>query len=66
MPDNWWPDEEYIPYIEAEQRLYAWILRRVGGVEPAEAMRRAVAQFHYEPMSKRGVMLAEDAQGRQR
>ena len=56
MPDDWWPDEEYVPYLEAEQRLYAWALIRVGNVEPAEAMRRAVARFHYEPMAERGVM----------
>ena len=52
--DNWWPEEEYIPYLEAEQKLYAWILSKVSGVEPAEAMRRAIARFHYESMSERG------------
>ena len=52
--DNWWPDEEYVPYLEAEQALYAWVLSRVGGIEPEEARRRAVARFHYEPMSERG------------
>lgn len=55
-PDNWWPDEEYVPYLEAEQRLYAWVLVKVGRVEPDEAMHRAVARFHYEPMSVRGLM----------
>jgi hypothetical protein len=54
QPDNWWPDEEYVPYLEAEQRLYAWVLAKVGGVEPDEAMRRAVARFHYETMRERG------------
>jgi hypothetical protein len=56
LPDNWWPDEEYIPYLEAEQRLYAWVLAKVGGVEPEEAMRRAVSRFHYETMEERGLM----------
>ncbi|QEG26397.1 hypothetical protein GobsT_11420 [Gemmata obscuriglobus] len=56
QPDDWWPDEEYVPYLEAEQRLYAWVLARVGGVESGEAMRRAVARFHYEPMAERGLM----------
>jgi len=55
-PDNWWPDEEYVPYLEAEQRLYAWILVRVGGVEAEEAMQRAITRFHYEPMHERGIM----------
>jgi hypothetical protein len=55
-PDDWWPDEEYVPYLKAEQRLYAWVLVRVGHVEPVEAMRRAVARFHYQPMAERGVM----------
>ena len=56
LPDNWWPDEEYIPYLEAEQRLYAWVLVKIGSVEPDEAMRQAVARFHYESMSERGLM----------
>lgn len=60
-PDNWWPDEEYIPYLEAEQQLYAWVLVKVGGIEPAEAMRRAVTRFHYDPMSVRGMMTHEGA-----
>ncbi len=51
-----WPDDEYIPYLEAEQRLYAWILCKVGGVAPEEAMSRAIARFHYEPQSERGVI----------
>jgi hypothetical protein len=55
-PDNWWPDEEYIPYQLAEQRLYAWVLVRVGGIEAEEAMRRAVARFPFEPMSERGLI----------
>lgn len=54
QPDDWWPDEEYVPYLYAEQRLYAWILTRVGMVEPEEAMRSAVARFAYEPMNERG------------
>ena len=61
LPDNWWLDEEYVPYLEAEQRLYAWILVKVGGIEPAEATRRAVARFHYEPMSERGMMTHQGA-----
>ena len=55
-PDNLWPDEEYVPYVEAERQLYAWALIRVGGGEPDEAKRRADGRFHYEPMSERGVM----------
>jgi hypothetical protein len=54
--ENWWPDEEYVPYIHAEQRLYAWILTAVAGIEPDEAMRRAKARFHYEPMNERGMI----------
>ncbi|MBA4062937.1 MAG: hypothetical protein C0501_04365 [Isosphaera sp.] len=60
-PDDWWPDEEYVPYLEAEQRLYAWVLVKVGGVEPDEATRRAVARFHYEPIDRRGIMTHEGA-----
>jgi hypothetical protein len=56
LPDNWWPDEEYVPYLAAEQALYAWVLNKVGGIEPDEARRRAVARFHYEPMSERGII----------
>ena len=52
---NWWPDEEYVPYLQAEQRMYAWVLVRVASVEPDEAMRRAVARFHYEPIEERGM-----------
>src|SRR5262245_51631972 len=59
--DNRWPDEEYVPYIEAEQRLYAWILVKVAGVEPGEAMRRGVARFHYESMHERGLMTHQGA-----
>ncbi|AWM42263.1 hypothetical protein C1280_15050 [Gemmata obscuriglobus] len=42
--------------MEAEQQLYAWVLVKIGGVEPDEAHRRSVARFHYEPMDKRGLM----------
>lgn len=42
--------------MAAEQRLYAWVLVRVGHIDPGEAMRRAVARFHYDPMSERGLM----------
>ncbi|HEV3258638.1 MAG TPA: hypothetical protein VG013_17315 [Gemmataceae bacterium] len=61
IPDNWWPDEEYVPYMEAEQKLYAWVLSKVGGIEPMEAIRRAVARFHYEPIGERGIMTHEGA-----
>ena len=61
LPDNWWPDEEYVPYLYAEQRLYARVLVRVGGVEPGEAMQRAVARFHYESMSVRGPITHDGA-----
>jgi hypothetical protein len=56
VPDGSWPDHEYVPYLEAEQRLYAWILTRVGGFKPAEAEKRAAARFHYEPESERGAL----------
>jgi hypothetical protein len=56
LEDNWWPDEDYVPYLEAEQRMYAWVLVKVADVEPAEAMQRAIIRFHYEPMSERGLM----------
>lgn len=54
VSEDWWPDEEYIPYLEAEQKLYAWILIKVGGVREAEANKRALARFQYEPMGERG------------
>jgi hypothetical protein len=56
MPDDWWPDSDYVPYLEAEQRLYAWVLTRVAGVPWEEAMTRAVARFHYQSIEDRGVM----------
>ncbi|HZZ80055.1 MAG TPA: hypothetical protein VFE62_16195 [Gemmataceae bacterium] len=56
VSENWWPDDEYVPYIQAEQRLYAWVLAKVGGVEPGEAMRRGIARFHYESMEERGLI----------
>ena len=61
LPDNWWPDEEYVPYLEAEQRLYAWVLVRVAGVDRTEATRRAVVRFYYQPMAERGSMTHEGA-----
>jgi hypothetical protein len=61
VPDGSWPDYEYVPYLEAEQRLYAWVLPQVGGVEPAEAERRAAARFHYEPEGERGVLTPDGA-----
>ena len=51
-----WPDHEYVPYLEAEQRLYAWILAAVGGIDTPEAIRRAAARFPYEPDNKRGII----------
>ncbi len=61
VPENFWPDEEYVPYLEAEQKLYAWVLTKVGGIEKTEAMRRAVVRFHYEPMNDRGAITHDGA-----
>jgi hypothetical protein len=60
-PDDWWPDEEYVPYLQAEQRLYAWVLVQLGGLDPEEALRRGNARFHYETMDRRGIMTHEGA-----
>jgi hypothetical protein len=49
-----WPDHEYLPYLKAEQALYAWVLSKVAGVNPEEAMNRAILRFHYEPPEERG------------
>ncbi|MGL6072522.1 MAG: hypothetical protein ACRC8S_00040 [Fimbriiglobus sp.] len=56
VEENWWPDEEYVPYLEAEQRLYSWVLVKVGGIEPDESMRRALTRFPYEAMAQRGMI----------
>ena len=61
VPHGLWPDHEYVPYLDAEQQLYAWVLSKVGGVEAAEAMKRAAARFYYEPVSERGVLTHEGA-----
>ncbi|SOD62295.1 hypothetical protein SAMN06297387_105111 [Streptomyces zhaozhouensis] len=58
-----WSETEYVAYLLAERRRYAWVLARHGGLTPEEA--RAVAREHYpyEPADApfRGLVFHDEA-----
>lgn len=43
-----WAESEYVEYLEGERRRYAWVMRRYGGLAPAEAEAAALDRYPYE------------------
>jgi hypothetical protein len=44
-----WPEEECVEYLADERRRFAWVMRRYGGMTPAQADAAALERYPYEP-----------------
>ncbi|APR83731.1 Hypothetical protein A7982_09080 [Minicystis rosea] len=42
-------EDEYRRYLDRERHLFAWCLRELGGMTPAEAEREALLAYEYQP-----------------
>ncbi|MEU2282085.1 hypothetical protein ABZ614_09145 [Streptomyces sp. NPDC013178] len=45
-------EAEYVEYLQAEQRRYAWVMRRYGGLLLTESWAAALDWYRYEPPEK--------------
>ncbi|GAB4002604.1 hypothetical protein GCM10029992_41290 [Glycomyces albus] len=43
-----WTEAAYVDYLEGERHRYAWVMRRYGGMAPAEARAAALECYPYE------------------
>jgi hypothetical protein len=43
-----WTEDEYVGYLEAERRRFAWVMQWYGGLPPAEAEAAALERYPYE------------------
>lgn len=49
-----WPDEaEYVAYLEAERRMFAWCLLRLGSYSAEDADREVMVRYPYQPPEAR-------------
>ncbi|GGP90888.1 hypothetical protein GCM10010266_11920 [Streptomyces griseomycini] len=58
-----WSEAEYLEYLESEQRAFAWVMRRYGGLTPAKAWEEALECYPYEPAGHpcRGLVFHDEA-----
>ncbi|KAB8161211.1 hypothetical protein FH609_003450 [Streptomyces sp. 3MP-14] len=58
-----WTEADYVAYLEAERRRYAWVMRRHGGRTPERARAAALAHYPYEPADAphRGLVFHDEA-----
>jgi hypothetical protein len=58
-----WAEEEYVSYLRAERRCFAWVLQRHGGFTPSEAEAAALERYPYETSSDkyRGLIFHHEA-----
>ncbi|MBH5335728.1 hypothetical protein IHE55_13345 [Streptomyces pactum] len=58
-----WTEEEYVSYLAAERRAYAWVMRRYGGLTATAAGVAAVEWYPYEPPDApyRGLVFHDEA-----
>jgi hypothetical protein len=58
-----WTETEYLDYLLAERRAYAWVMEHHGGLAPAEASAAALEQYPYEPegVPFRGLVFHDEA-----
>jgi len=43
-----WDEEEYAECLAGERRRFAWVMRRYGGLTPAQAESAAVKRYPYQ------------------
>jgi hypothetical protein len=48
QPGDNWGEDEYLSYLDAERRLFAWCLVRFGRYSQVDAAKRANARYPYE------------------
>ncbi|GAA4609320.1 hypothetical protein GCM10023195_37460 [Actinoallomurus liliacearum] len=58
-----WSEEEYAEYLQAERRRFAWVMRRYGGLPPAQAEAAALDCYPYEASDApfRGLVFHDEA-----
>lgn len=58
-----WSEAEYLEYLRSERRAFAWVMRRYGGLTPAEAWKEALECYPYEPADRayRGLVFHDEA-----
>jgi hypothetical protein len=50
--ENEWDEDDYVRYLREERERYAWIMRRYGGLDSAQADAAAQECYPYEPADK--------------
>ena len=58
-----WNEEEYVSYLNAERKLFAWCLEEYDDYAPAQAKQGAESFYSYEPQTDlhRGLVFHEEA-----
>ncbi|MFI7349351.1 hypothetical protein ACIBSR_24265 [Streptomyces sp. NPDC049936] len=58
-----WSEAEYLGYLQAERRGYAWVMQHHGGLTSAESEEAALEQYPYEPEDApyRGLVFHDEA-----
>ncbi|MFB6619581.1 hypothetical protein ACIGFK_42250 [Streptomyces sp. NPDC085524] len=58
-----WSEAEYLDYLNAERRGYAWVMQHHGGLSPEEAMEAALKWYEYESADEpnRGLVFHDDS-----
>ncbi|MFC8420421.1 hypothetical protein ACFUN7_05935 [Streptomyces sp. NPDC057236] len=44
-----WSEADYVDYLQAERRAFAWVMRHYGGLTQEEATEAALEWYPYEP-----------------
>ncbi|MCX4850214.1 hypothetical protein [Streptomyces sp. NBC_00893] len=58
-----WSETEYVEYLRAERRCYAWLMQRYGELAPAEVWAAVLVRYPYEPSDApyRGLIFHDEA-----
>ena len=43
-----WSEDQYVDYLRAERRRFAWVMHRYGGCTPAQADAAALEHYPYQ------------------
>ena len=58
-----WSEDDYLDYLRAERRRFAWVMEQHGGMSHAEAEATALERYPYEASDEpyRGLIFHEEA-----
>ena len=58
-----WAENEYIRYLDAERRAFAWVMTAYGDMAPPQAVAAALERYPYEPPDSphRGLIFHDEA-----